>query len=134
MAHWLLKSEPDTYGWRDLLAEGETEWTGVRNPAAALHLKAMRMGDQAFFYHSGKTREIIGTVEIVRAARQDGDEARWVSVAVRPLAAFAAPVTLATIKATPALAGLEMLRQSRLSVSPVGETEWAAIVALGSPA
>ena len=130
MADWLLKSEPKTYSWDDLLAEGETEWTGVRNPAAALHLKAMHVGDRAFFYHSGKTREIVGTVEIVRTAQQDGDEARWVSVAIAPVAALARPVTLAAIKSDTALAGMELLRQSRLSVSPVRAAEWARIVAL----
>ncbi len=132
MAYWLLKSEPETYGWDDLLAEGTTEWTGVRNPAAALHLKAMRVGDRAFFYHSGKPREIVGTVGIVRAARQDGDAARWVSVAVEPVAPLPRPVTLAALKAAPAFADMAMLRQSRLSVSPVRDGEWAAIVAMGA--
>jgi predicted RNA-binding protein with PUA-like domain len=129
--YWLLKSEPDSYGWDDLIAEGTTEWTGVRNPAAALHLKAMQVGDRAFFYHSGKPKEIVGTVEIIRTAQQDGDEARWVSVAVKPIAPLPRPVTLAAIKAAPPLAGLEMLRQSRLSVSPVRDAEWDAIVAMG---
>ena len=130
MADWLLKSEPETYSWDDLLAEGRTEWTGVRNPAAALHLKAMQVGDRAFFYHSGKTREIVGTVEIVRAAQQDGDEARWVSVAIAPVAGLPTPVTLAAIKGRPSLAGMEMLQQSRLSVSPVRAAEWTEIVAM----
>lgn len=130
MAYWLLKSEPETYGWEDLLVEGRTEWTGVRNPAAALHLKAMQVGDQAFFYHSGKPREIVGMTEIIRAAQQDGDAARWVSVAIKPVAPLPRPVSLAAIKAAPALGGMEMVRQSRLSVSPVRETEWAAILAM----
>ena len=130
MAYWLLKSEPETYGWDDLLAEKTTEWTGVRNPAAALHLKAMAVGDQAFFYHSGKPKEIVGTVEIIRTAQQDGDEARWVSVAIKPVAALPRPVTLAAMKAEAALAGMEMLRQSRLSVSPVRDAEWKAIVVM----
>lgn len=133
MAFWLLKSEPETYSWHDLLAEGRTEWTGVRNPAAALHLKAMRVGDHAFFYHSGKPKEIVGTVEVTRTAQQDGPEARWVSVEIAPLGALERPVTLAAIKADPALAGMELLRQSRLSVSPVREAEWDVILRAGTP-
>lgn len=132
MAYWLLKSEPETYSWDDLLAEGGTEWTGVRNPAAALHLKAMQVGDRAFFYHSGMPKQIVGTVEIVRTAQQDGDEARWVSVRVRPVEALARAVTLKAIKGDPALAGMELLRQSRLSVSPVHAAEWDAILRLAS--
>lgn len=131
MAYWLLKSEPESYGWDDLIAETRTEWTGVRNPAAALHLKAMQAGDRAFFYHSGKPKAIVGVAEVTRTARQDGDEARWVSVEIRPVAALGTPVKLAAIRAEPKLAGMEMLRQARLSVSPVSETEWAAIMAMG---
>ena len=74
MAHWLLKSEPESYSWQNLLAEGSTEWTGVRNAAAALHLKAMQVGERAFFYHSGGPKAIVGTVEITRTARPDGDD------------------------------------------------------------
>ncbi len=128
MAYWLLKSEPDSYSWDDLLAEGQTEWTGVRNPAAALHLKAMAVGDRALFYHSGKDKAAVGMVEVTRTAQQDGDEARWVSVAVKPVEPLAKPVTLAAMKAEPKLAGMEMLRQSRLSVSPVRAAEWAVIL------
>ncbi|MGY4397109.1 putative RNA-binding protein with PUA-like domain [Sphingomonas sp. UYAg733] len=131
MAYWLLKSEPDSYSWDDLLTEGQTEWTGVRNPAAALHLKAMAVGDRALFYHSGKDKAAVGMVEVTRTARQDGDQARWVSVAVKPIEPLAKPVTLATMKAEPKLAGMEMLRQSRLSVSPVRAAEWAMIVKMG---
>lgn len=133
MAFWLLKSEPETYSWHDLLAERRTEWTGVRNPAAALHLKAMQVGDHAFFYHSGKPKEIVGTVEVTRTAQQDGAEARWVSVEIAPLGALERPVTLAAIKANPELAGMELLRQSRLSVSPVREAEWDVILRAGTP-
>jgi predicted RNA-binding protein with PUA-like domain len=128
MAYWLLKSEPDSYSWDDLLAEGQTEWTGVRNPAAALHLKAMAVGDHALFYHSGKDKAAVGMVEVTRTAQQDGDEARWVSVAVKPVEPLAKPVTLAAMKAEPKLAGMEMLRQSRLSVSPVRAAEWPVIL------
>lgn len=132
MAYWLLKSEPESYSWGDLLREGETEWTGVRNPAAALHLKAMAVGDRALFYHSGKEKAAVGVMEITRTAQQDGDEARWVSVAVKPVSPLVKPVTLAAMKAEPKLAGMEMLRQSRLSVSPVRDAEWAILLALSS--
>jgi predicted RNA-binding protein with PUA-like domain len=132
MAYWLMKSEPESYAWADLVAEGTTEWTGVRNPAAALHLKAMAVGDRAVLYHSGKEKAVVGVMEIVRVAQQDGDVARWVSVAVAPVAAMPEPVTLAAMRAEPKLAGLEMLRQLRLSVSPVGADEWAVVLALGA--
>ncbi len=130
MAFWLLKSEPESYSWDDLVREGETEWTGVRNPAAALHLKAMAVGDRALFYHSGKEKAAVGVMEITRTAQQDGDEPRWVSVAVKPVEPLPRPVTLAAMKAEPKLAGMEMLRQSRLSVSPVREAEWAVLLGM----
>jgi predicted RNA-binding protein with PUA-like domain len=130
MAYWLLKSEPESYSWDDLVREGATEWTGVRNPAAALHLKAMAVGDRGLFYHSGKEKAAVGVMEITRTAQQDGDEARWVSVAVKPVEPLARPVTLATMKVEPKLAGMEMLRQSRLSVSPVRDAEWAVLVGM----
>ncbi|CAN5280619.1 EVE domain-containing protein [soil metagenome] len=131
MAYWLMKSEPESYAWADLVAEGRTEWTGVRNPAAALHLKAMAVGDRAFFYHSGKEKAVVGVMAITRTAKQDGDVPRWVSVAVAPVEAMPVPVSLAAIRAEPKLAGMEMLRQARLSVSPVRDAECATILALG---
>jgi predicted RNA-binding protein with PUA-like domain len=131
MAYWLMKSEPESYSWDDLVRETGTEWTGVRNPAAALHLKAMKVGDQAFFYHSGKEKAAVGVMEITRTAQQDGDEPRWVSVAVKPVGPLTKPVTLAAMKAEPKLAGMEMLRQSRLSVSPVRDAEWAVLSGMG---
>ncbi|MFT3978258.1 MAG: EVE domain-containing protein [Sphingomonas bacterium] len=132
MACWLLKTEPESYSWADLVRDGGTEWDGVRNNAAAAHLRAMRPGDRALIYHSGKEKAAVGIAEITRAARKDGDEGNWVSVAIRPVAPLPAPVTLAAMKAEPALAGLPMLRQSRLSVSPVGPEEWKAIEALAA--
>ena len=132
MAHWLLKSEPESYSWDDLVRDGGTEWDGVRNNAAALHLRAMQPGDRALIYHSGGEKAAVGVAEITRAARKDGDEGNWVSVAIRPIAPLPAPVTLAAMKAEPALAGLQMLRQSRLSVSPVGDAEWATIAAMAA--
>jgi predicted RNA-binding protein with PUA-like domain len=132
MAYWLLKSEPESYGWDDLVHDGATEWDGVRNHAAAAHLRAMRPGDHALFYHSGAQKAAVGIAEIARAARPDGAEGHWVSVEVRPVAPLPAPVTLAAMKAEPALAGMAMLRQSRLSVSPVTKAEWDMIATLAN--
>lgn len=129
MAHWLLKTEPESYGWSDLVREGVTEWTGVRNHAAAAHLRAMAVGDRVLIYHSGAQKAVVGTAVVERGAQPDG-AAPWVSVAVRAGDALARPVTLAAMKATPALADIAMLRQSRLSVSPVAPGEWDAILAL----
>jgi len=131
MAHWLMKSEPGSYAWDDLLRDGATEWDGVRNAAARLHLKAMREGDEALFYHSGADKAAVGIMRIARAAAPDPKDADWLSVRVQPMRALPHSVTLKAIKAEPRLAGLEMLRQSRLSVSPVREEEWAAILAGG---
>jgi predicted RNA-binding protein with PUA-like domain len=131
MAYWLMKSEPGSYGWEDLVRDGGTEWDGVRNPAARLHLKAMKAGDEAFFYHSGTDKAAVGVMRIARAAAPDPKDADWVSVAVEPVRPLARPVTLKAMKTDPRLAGLEMLRQSRLSVSPVREEEWAAILESG---
>ncbi len=130
MAYWLLKSEPDSYGWNDLIRDGGTEWDGVRNHAAAGHLRAMAVGDSALFYHSGKDKAAVGIARIARAARPDGDDG-WVSVRVEPVEPLPRPVPLAAMKGEGALAELAMLRQSRLSVSPVREGEWAVIVGLG---
>jgi predicted RNA-binding protein with PUA-like domain len=128
MAYWLMKSEPGSYSWDDLVRDGSAEWDGVRNPAARLHLKAMKSGDEALFYHSGADKAVVGVMRITRGAGPDPKDPNWVSVAVEPVHPLAAPVKLKAIKAEPRLARLEMLRQSRLSVSPVREEEWAAIV------
>ncbi|PZT92295.1 MULTISPECIES: EVE domain-containing protein [Sphingomonas] len=129
MAHWLLKSEPDSYGWNDLVRDGGTEWDGVRNHAAAKHLRAMAVGDDAIFYHSGKDKAAVGIARIARAAQADGDEG-WVSVRVEPDRALPRPVTLAAMKAAVGLQDMAMLRQSRLSVSPVTDGEWTALMRL----
>lgn len=130
MARWLMKSEPESYGWEDLVRDGATEWDGVRNPAARLHLRAMHEGEEAFFYHSGRDKAVVGVMRIARGPAPDPKDADWVSVRVEPVRVLERPVTLKAIKAEPRLAGLEMLRQSRLSVSPVREAEWAAVLAL----
>ena len=130
MARWLMKSEPHVYSWADLVRDGGTEWDGVRNNAARLHLRAMKAGDEAFFYHSGEDRAVVGIMRIAREGAPDPKDADWVSVAVEPVKAIG-PVTLKDIKAEPGLAKMELIRQSRLSVSPVREEEWAAIVEMG---
>lgn len=129
MANWLLKSEPDSYGWDDLVRDGGTEWDGVRNHAAANHLRAMAEGDRALFYHSGKDKAAVGIARIARSAQPDGDEG-WVSVRVEADHALPRPVTLAAMKAEPALKDMAMLRQSRLSVSPVTDAEWTVVMGL----
>ena len=132
MAHWLVKSEPASYGWDDLVKEGRTEWTGVRNHAAALNLKAMEEGDEAFFYHSMTGLEIVGIARVTRTAapdptRKDGN---WVSVELAPVHPLKTPVTLKSIKADPRFKDMALVRLSRLSVGPVTEEEWAAVLEL----
>jgi predicted RNA-binding protein with PUA-like domain len=133
MAYWLMKSEPAAYGWDDLVRDGGTEWDGVRNNAATLHLKAMQVGDRAFLYQSMSDKAVVGIMEIVRAAQPDPrakEGERWVSVRVEPIAPLPRPVTLAEIKAEPRLKDMELIRQSRLSVAPVREAEWRVVMEL----
>lgn len=130
MAYWLLRSEPDAYGWDDLTRDGATEWDGVRNATARIHLKAMQPGDQAIFYHSNTEKACVGVMEITRAWRPDGADGSWASVAVRPVRKLPKPVPLADIKAEPRLSNLMMLRQSRLSCSKVEPGEWTVLMEL----
>jgi predicted RNA-binding protein with PUA-like domain len=128
MARWLMKSEPESYSWADLVRDGGTEWDGVRNNAARLHLKAMRQGDEAFFYHSMSDKAVVGIMRVTRGAETDPKAPEWVRVQVEPVKPLAKPVTLAEIKAEPALAKMELIRQSRLSVAPVRDEEWAKVL------
>jgi predicted RNA-binding protein with PUA-like domain len=127
MAYWLMKSEPASYSWDDLVRDGGTEWDGVRNNAARLHLKAMEPGDEAFFYASMIDKAVVGIMRIVRAAQPDPKAPEWVSVRVEPVRPVG-PVTLKAIKAEPRLAAMELIRQSRLSVAPVREDEWRTVL------
>ena len=131
-SYWLMKSEPDAYSWDDLVAEGEGTWDGVRNHAAALNLRAMKRGDEAFFYHSNVGKEIVGVMRVSKAGLGDPSDptGKWAAVRVKPVRKLKRPVTLKEIKATPELAGIELVRQSRLSVSAVRPDEWARIVAM----
>ena len=130
MAYWLMKSEPESYGWSDLMRDGTTEWDGVRNNAARLHLKAMKKGDEAFLYHSMSDKAVVGIMRITRDAQPDPKDANWVSVRVEPVKPLARPVTLAEIKAEPRLGQMELIRQSRLSVAPVRDEEWRTVLQL----
>jgi predicted RNA-binding protein with PUA-like domain len=126
MAYWLVKSEPFKYSWDRFVADGRTHWDGVRNHQAANNLKAMRVGDRAFFYHSNEGLEIVGVAEVVREAYPDpSDEAgRFVMVDLKPVCPVKTPVTLRRIKEDPALSGMALVKQSRLSVCPVTDAEW----------
>ena len=128
MAYWLMRSEPETYGWDDLVRDGGTEWDGVRNYAARNFLKEMKAGDRALFYHSGKEKAAVGVMEITRSWKPDGTDGQWASVRVEPRDKLANPVALSAIKAERRLEKLEMLRQSRLSVTPVRNGEWKLIL------
>ena len=131
--YWLVKSEPEAYAWTDLVRDGRTAWTGVRNYQARIHLNAMRKGDRVFFYESVTTKAVVGLTEITKPAFPDqtAEEPGWVAVELKAVAPFARPVTLAQIKADPALAQIGLVRQSRLSVVPLSATEFARIAKLG---
>jgi len=131
--YWLVKSEPDSYAWSDLVRDGHTSWTGVRNYAARLHLRAMQKGDRVLFYESMTTKAFVGITEVTKTAFPDttADEEGWVAVELKADAPLAQPVTLAQIKADPALAKMTLLRQNRLSVTPVTQAEFDRILRLG---
>jgi len=132
MSYWLMKSEPDAYSWDDLVREGEGTWDGVRNHRAANNLRAMNVGDQAFFYHSNIGLEIVGIMEVSQGGLADPSdpEGKWAAVKVRPVRKLARPVTLKQIKADPALAEIELIRLSRLSVAVIRQEEWDHILGL----
>jgi predicted RNA-binding protein with PUA-like domain len=133
MQYWLVKSEPDAFSWDQQVANGIEPWTGVRNHAAKNNLRAMRAGDRAFFYHSNVGKEIVGIVEVAREAYPDptAGDGDWVCVDMRAVGPMPRPVGLAAIKAEPALEGIALVRQSRLSVMPVSPEHWAVICRMG---
>lgn len=128
--YWLMKSEPDVYGWEQLEREGEGTWDGVRNYRARNNLAAMEVGDQAFFYHSNIGKEVVGMVTISAAGLTDPTDptGKWAAVKVKPVRLLARPVTLAEIKAEPRLADSELVRQSRLSVCEFTPDEWQVVL------
>nr|WP_294916267.1 EVE domain-containing protein [uncultured Neokomagataea sp.] len=134
MAYWLIKSEPEAFSWAQQVENDVEPWTGVRNYQARNNLSAMRCGDLALFYHSVSEKRIVGVVEVVKEAYADptADDTRWVCVDVRAKGAFSSPVTLAEIKADPALVDMALLKQSRLSVAPVTDEEFAYLTRLGA--
>ena len=131
-AHWLMKSEPTKYAFDDLVRDGRTVWDGVRNNQAALYLKAMKVGDRAFYYHSQVGLEVVGVAEVSKEAFPDPTDAagRFVAVEIEPVRKLKAPVSLTRMKAEPRLAAMAMFRQFRLSVAPVTDEEWAVILEL----
>ncbi|MEO5708157.1 MAG: EVE domain-containing protein [Alteraurantiacibacter sp.] len=132
--YWLMKTEPEKYGWVDLVRDGETVWDGVRNHLAAMNLRAMDVGDLAFLYHSVSEKQITGIVEVSRAKLTDptDPDGKWATVYIKPVRVLERPVTLAEIKADPALAGIQLVRLSRLSVAEITPTEWEHILALSA--
>ena len=131
-SYWLMKSEPDVYSWDDLVAEGEGTWDGVRNYTARNNMRAMKLGDEVFFYHSNIGVEVVGIAEISAEHLQDpsDDTGRWSAVKLKPVRKLKRTVTLKEIKADPALAEMELLTKFRLSVSAVRPEEWRHILAL----
>ena len=130
--YWLMKSEPDVYGWDDLVADGEGTWDGVKNAQASNNMKAMEKGDQVFFYHSREGLDVVGIMEVSEEHTPDvtTDPERWVVVKVKPVRKLARPVPLKAMKQNPELGDLAIIKQSRLSVAPVTEKEWQAILAM----
>ena len=133
MAHWLVKSEPEDWSWAQQVAKGRdgAEWTGIRNFTAQRNLRAMKKGEQAFFYHTGKERAVVGIVRVIAEAHPDSTDAAWQAVDVAAVKKLPTPVGLDQIKADRRLAGMTLVRISRLSVQPVTEAEWKIICKMG---
>ncbi|MFN9492086.1 MAG: EVE domain-containing protein [Sphingobacteriales bacterium] len=134
MAYWLVKSEPFKYSWDQFVTDKKTFWDGVRNYAARNNLKAMKKGEEVFFYHSNEGLEIVGIAKVVKEFYQDPttDEEAWVVVDLAPVRKLKKPVTLAQIKATKSLANMAILKLGRLSVTPVTAEEWEEILSLAN--
>ena len=131
--YWLMKSEPEAYSYDRLVEEGRTIWDGVRNYRARNNLQAMRVGEEALFYHSVSDKEIVGIVKIATAGLADpkDDTGKWTAVEIEPVRKFDRPVSLSAIKAEPSLQDCELLRQSRLSVAEISPAEWKKICSMG---
>lgn len=132
MSYWLAKSEPTTYSWDDFVKEKKTCWSGVRNYAARLHLRAMKKGEEVLFYHSNEGVEIVGIAKVLKEFYQDPttEDERWVAVDLTPYKKLKNPVTLLKIKADKRLANMALVRIGRLSVQPVSENEWKVVMEL----
>jgi predicted RNA-binding protein with PUA-like domain len=131
MAYWLFKSEPDTWSWDDQVKKGKggQSWDGVRNFTARNNMRAMKVGDRGFFYHTGDEKAVVGVVEVIRTAHPDPTDktGEWECVDLAAVKPLAKPVTLAAIKANKKLAGMALVKYSRLSVQPVSDAEWRAV-------
>ena len=132
-AYWLVKTEPNAYSWDDLVEDGWTYWDGIRNYEARNNLHKMAVGDLLLYYHSGKSRTVVGIAEVTREHYQDPttDDQRWSAVDIKPVQALTRPVTLAEIKRDSRLSEMVLVRRSRLSVTPVRETEYGIVLAMG---
>jgi predicted RNA-binding protein with PUA-like domain len=130
---WLVKQEPETYSWDDLVRDGRTDWTGVRNFQARNNLRQMKAGDAVLFYHSGASKSVVGIAEVARSGYPDptADDAQWVAVDIKPVKPLKEPVTLAAMRDHPSLSNFSLIRQSRLSVMPVTKDEFQAILEMG---
>jgi len=130
MNYWLVKSEPDAYSWEQLVKDKETVWSGVRNYAARIHLRAMKKGDQVLFYHSNEGLDIVGIAKVVKEAYQDPttDDNAWVAVDIKAYKKLKQPVSRDTIKADKRLANMALVRLGRLSVQPVTDEEWDIVM------
>lgn len=133
MNYWLVKSEPSTYSWDQLVKDKKATWDGVRNYAARNNMRSMKKGDQVFFYHSNEGMAIVGVAEVVKEAYQDPttDDTNWVVVDLKPVKALPSAVTLAALKADKAFEQMALVRIGRLSVSPVSDAEYKKILKLG---
>jgi len=138
MRYWLFKSEPDKWSWDDQVAKGDVgeEWDGIRNYQARNNMREMKIGDRGFFYHSNAGKDIVGIVEVCALSHPDSttDDERWDCVDIRAVRPFETPVTLAQIKASEELTDIALVRQSRLSIAPITEEEWAILCRMGNTA
>ncbi|HRD43542.1 MAG TPA: EVE domain-containing protein [Ferruginibacter sp.] len=132
MNYWLIKSEPSVYSWDDLVKEKQTIWSGVRNYAARLHLRAMKKNDEVFFYHSNEDVAIVGIAKVAKEAYADptSETDAWVAVDVKPVRKLKTPVSLSRVKTNKKLSGMALVRISRLSVQPVTEEEWSQVLTM----
>jgi predicted RNA-binding protein with PUA-like domain len=133
-SYWMVKQEPETYSWDDLVQDGKTDWSGVRNYQARNNLRGMKVGDRVLFYHSGKGKEVVGLAEVVKSAYRDptADDDQWVAVDLKPVKPLTNPVQLAAIRHDKRLSQLPLIRQSQLSVMALTKEEFDVIVAMGN--
>lgn len=130
MAHWLVKADPSDYSWEDLERDGETEWTGIRNFQARNFLKEMQPGDSVFVYHSTEDKSVVGIAEVVRSGQQDptDEDDKWVSVKLKAVKSVGRLLSLDEIRNTPGLSNMPLVEQPRLSVMPVTDAQWEAML------